>query len=102
MPATAYLNLIATHLNAPYGAVVRPQDVAAAFRTGNLDSVFASDLAKELLATMFVELSPEIVGRACFEAGVRLEEAQALYEHVRKEWDGPRSLTWEEALEGVL
>lgn len=33
MPATAYLNLVATHLNAPYGAVVRPQDVAAAFRT---------------------------------------------------------------------
>ncbi|WP_183003814.1 hypothetical protein [Achromobacter sp. UMC71] len=57
---------------------------------------------KELLASMFIELEPEFIGRACYEAGVRLEEAQALYQQARKEFGLPRAARWEDALEGVL
>lgn len=99
---TPYLEMIATHLNAPYGEVVSPTDVAAALRHGDLTSVAHDALAQELLAHMFFELEPEFIGRASFEAGVRLEEADALYQNARQHFDLPRAVRWEEALEGVL
>lgn len=99
---TPYLEMIATHLNAPYGEVVSPTDVAAALRTGDFASVTHDALAQELLAHMFIELEPEFIGRASFEAGVRLEEADALYRTARRYFDLPRAVRWEEALEGVL
>jgi hypothetical protein len=100
--ATQYLEMIATHLNAPYGPVVNPADVAAALRGGDLSSLSGDALAKELLASMFIELEPEFIGRASYEAGVRLEEADALYQQARKQFGLPRAPRWEEALEGVL
>lgn len=99
---TPYVEMIATHLNAPYGPVVTPADVAAALRSGDLSSVPGDDLAKELLASMFIELEPEFIGRACYEAGVRLEEAQALYQQARAQFGLPKVARWEDALEGVL
>lgn len=102
MPSTQYLEMIATHLNAPYGQVVNPSDVAAALRSGDLSCVSGDDLVKELLASMFVELEPELIGRASYEAGVRLEEAETLYQQARKQFGLPRAMRWEEALEGVL
>ncbi|EHK64068.1 hypothetical protein [Achromobacter arsenitoxydans] len=100
--STQYLEMIATHLNAPYGHVVDANDVAAALRSGNLSSASDDALANELLAHMFLELEPELIGRASFEAGVRLEEAQALYQLARDRFGLPRSTRWEDALEGVL
>ncbi|WP_076517853.1 hypothetical protein [Achromobacter sp. MFA1 R4] len=101
-PSTPYLEMIATHLNAPYGQVVSAVDVATALRAGNLSLAASDPLAQELLAHMFLELEPEFIGRASFEAGVRLEEAEALYQNARKHFDLPRAVRWEEALEGVL
>ena len=51
---------------------------------------------------MFIELEPECIGRACFEAGVRLEEAEALYQQARTEFGLPKAVRWEAAMEGVL
>jgi len=99
---TSYLALIATHLNAPYGQVVRSADIAAALRSGRLDTVQTDPWSKELIATLFAEVSPEIIGRACFEAGGRLEHAQHLYEHVQHAYGQPRVPQWEDALAGVL
>lgn len=100
--STKYLEMIAAHLNAPYGNVVHPADVAAALRSGDLSSMTDNALAKELLASMFIELEPEFIGRASYEAGVRLEEAEALYRQVRRQFGLPRAARWEEAMEGVL
>ena len=100
--STPYLDMIATHLNAPYGQVVSPTHIAAALRSGDLSAVAGDELVEELLACMFFELEPEFIGRASFEAGVRLEEAEALYQQARKRFDLPRAARWEEALEGVL
>lgn len=103
MPSTTqYLEMIAAHLNAPYGPVVHPGDVAAALRGGDLTSLPGDELAKELVASMFIELEPEFIGRASYEAGVRLEEANALYQQARSQFGLPRSARWETALEGVL
>ncbi|MEN4919317.1 hypothetical protein ABE485_11635 [Achromobacter spanius] len=102
MQSTQYLEMIATHLNAPYGQIVDASDVAAALRSGDLASVSGDDLARELLASMFVELEPELIGRASFEAGVRLEEAQRLYQQTRDLFGLPKAARWEEAIEGVL
>ncbi|MFJ1300913.1 hypothetical protein ACILG0_13155 [Pseudomonadota bacterium AL_CKDN230030165-1A_HGKHYDSX7] len=97
-----YLQMIATHLNAPYGAILTAADVRAALRAGTLQGLAVSALGKELIAGMYVELQPEVIGCASYEAGVNLEEAQALYEHVRAQWAMPRVAAWEEALTGVL
>lgn len=99
---TPYIEMIATHLNAPYGHIVASADVAAALRSGDLSSVPGDDLVKELLASMFIELEPEFIGRACYEAGARLEEAQALYQQARMQFGVPKVARWEDALEGVL
>ncbi len=100
--STRYLDMIAAHLNAPYGLAVSPDDIAAALRAGSLSPVQADAWVKELLASMFVEMEPEYIGRASFEAGVRLEEADALYQQARSEYGLPRVERWEDALKGVL
>lgn len=97
-----YLQMIATHLNAPYGAILTAADVRDALRAGTSHGLAISALGKELIASMYVELQPEIIGCASYEAGVNLEEAQSLYAHVRSEWAVPRVAMWEEALTGVL
>lgn len=100
--ATPYLDMIATHLNAPYGLVVQTAHIIAALRSSDLSSVPGDALVKELLAGMFIELERECIGRACFEAGVRLEEAEALYQQARTEFGLPKAVRWEAAMEGVL
>ena len=81
-----YLGMIAAHLNAPYGHPVSPNDIATALRSGSFASLQIDDWIKELIASMFVEMAPEYIARASFEAGVRLEEADALYQHARSDW----------------
>lgn len=95
--STRYLEMIATDLNAPYGQVVTPFHVAAALRAGDFGAVSGDALVKELLASMFIELEPEFIGRACYEAGVRLEEAQALYQQARAQYGPPRAAQWAKA-----
>ena len=68
-----YLGMIAAHLNAPYGHPVSPNDIATALRSGSFASL-QIDWIKELIASMFVEMAPEYIARASFEAGVRLEK----------------------------
>jgi len=99
---TSHLRLIAGQLNAPYGQLVRSEDIAQALRDHSLASLDVDDWVKELIAHMFVELSPQVIGYATLEAGARLENAQILYEDARNHWGVPRVATWEHALEGVL
>jgi len=96
------LALIAGQLNAPFGAVVKPSDIAQALREGSLDTLPVETWVKALIPYMFVELPPAIIGRAALEAGVRLEEAWALYQHAREHYHLPRVRKWEDALDGVL
>jgi len=102
MTMTSHLALIAGQLNAPYGTVVRADDIAQALREGSLNSLQTERWIKELIANMFVELSPQIIGYATLEAGTKLENAWTLYEHARANWGLPRVAKWEYALDGVL
>jgi len=99
---SGHLALIAGQLNAPFGTVVKPADIAQALREGSLDGLPVETWVKALIPYMFVELPPATIGRAALEAGVRLEEAWALYQHVRDNYHLPRVKKWEDALNGVL
>jgi hypothetical protein len=69
--------MIATHMNAPYGPVVTPDDVVASLRRGAFCA--ATDDANAILAAMFVECSRSLIERAGAELGVPAERLQALY-----------------------
>lgn len=69
--------MIATHMNAPYGTVVTPDDVVASLRRGAFCAT--TDDANAILAAMFVECSRSLIERAGAELGVPAERLQALY-----------------------
>ena len=69
--------MIATHMNAPYGPVVTPDDVVASLRRGTFCA--ATDEANAILAAMFVECSRSLIERAGAESGAPAERLQALY-----------------------
>ena len=94
--------MIATHLNAPYGKIVRAEDVAVAFREGSVHSLRPLGLTHDLVSTMFVECSPPLIGGACYEAGVDLVNANKLYRELLAEQDMPAVYAWEDAMKGVV
>jgi len=97
-------NLIAaitTHLNAPYGLVVREETVASVLKTGTFDGLNCGELELELLKTMFVECAPSLIGRACYQVGSTLEEAHSLYLGLRKEGH-PAVLKWEDSVRDIV
>lgn len=70
-------SLIATHLNAPVGAVLAASDVLDALRHGRLSC--KTDLANAVLGGMFVEIEPRLIAQCALEAGVNLKQANLLY-----------------------
>lgn len=96
-----YLSMIVTHLNAPYGPVLKKETVKAALEAGSLSGLRCMPLERELLETLFVECAPSLIGRACYQIGVGLENAQALYVELRKEGH-PVALKWEDAVREVV
>jgi hypothetical protein len=79
MKTTSHLEMIATHLNAPYGDVVTTADLALALRAGSLTEV-RSDLSRALLMTMFIECAPQSILSAALQAGGSWRTVRALYQ----------------------
>ncbi len=77
MKTTSHLDMIATHLNAPYGDVVTVADLALALRAGSLADI-QSDLGRALLMTIFIECAASI-------------EKLSLLPEAKKQWDGIRA-----------
>lgn len=98
----SYLALIARHLNAPYGPIVRTDDIARVLRAGSVHALDNQPFAQELASSIFMELEPEIIGAACYEAGVDITHAQHLYEELRAEQDLPIAYRWLDAVRGAL
>lgn len=78
MKATSHLEMVATHLNAPYGDVVTTTEVALALRAGSL-AVVQSELSRALLMTMFIECAPQSILSAALEAGGSWRTVRSLY-----------------------
>jgi hypothetical protein len=75
----SYLDMIAAHLNAPYGALVSADDVLAVLRHGG-DALGSHDRAvASILGSLFDECRPGLIEHACNEAGVSEREAAAAY-----------------------
>lgn len=93
--------MIATHLNAPYGPIVREDSVKAVLSHGTLNVAGLDSLEKELLATMFVECAPSLIGRACNQIPTDLENAHRLYLELTSA-GGVRVERWENAMKDVV
>jgi hypothetical protein len=70
--------LIATHMNAPYGRVVSAADVVASLHAGHLCA--ASKAANEILSALFVEVEPRLILRCAAQEQVAASKVQKLYE----------------------
>ncbi len=90
-----HLELAAGHLNAPVGPLVKPADLALALRTGSLAA--AGEQAGPLLASLFVESSPQTLLACVREAGASLQSAQRLYEETLAA-GAPAVAQWEEVV----
>jgi hypothetical protein len=100
----ARCDLIATHLNTPYGPVLSAADVERALKDQNL-LAFAqhgkASLAAALLAGIFLEFSPSLIGGACHELGIPLAHANNLYGWLVSNKHSPRAPRWESEIEGL-
>jgi hypothetical protein len=75
---THALDMLVTHLNAPYGEVVTRDDVLGVLRVG--EAALPHDRATaSVLGSLFDECSPKLVERACDETQVPLHQAAAAY-----------------------
>lgn len=72
------VSMIATHINAPYGPVVTPNDVEVSLRRGVFCA--ATDEANALLSALFVECSRSLIERAANELDVPMERIFMLYQ----------------------
>lgn len=76
--AQSAIALIATRLNDGLCQTIEESDVALALRAGTLE-VLDSELAKELLPTMFRECEASLVISAAIESGGSVASASQLY-----------------------
>jgi len=77
---TAALELVVTHLNAPYGDVVRVEHLATVLLEGTATTVARhAPSAASVLGRLFVEVSPALIGRCMVAAGASFASVQALY-----------------------
>lgn len=89
--------LIVTHLNVPYGPIVRRETVEAMLKSGSLKGLECGAFELSLLKSLFVECEPPVIGRACYQVGASLDEAQSLYTELRAEGH-PVVRRWERAV----
>lgn len=77
---TAALELVVTHLNAPYGEIVLIDDLAAVLCDGTVVAVARREPdAASILSQLFVEVSPALIGRCMVAVGATFASVQALY-----------------------
>lgn len=77
---TAALELVITHLNAPYGEIVLIDDLTAVLRDGTTAAIARRKPdAASILSQLFVEVSPALVGRCMVAVGATFASVQALY-----------------------
>lgn len=95
------ITAISTHLNAPYGPVVKDATVATLLSTGTFTNLKCDELELELLKTLFVECSPSLIGRACYQVGSGLDQAHSLYLELLKEGH-PVVHRWEDAMKDIV
>lgn len=75
--ATPAIEMIVSHLNAPYGAVVTAGDVVEALCVGK--TALAQNPAADVLGWLFAECSPALIEKACAEIKVPLQQAVHAY-----------------------
>lgn len=93
--------LIVTHLNVPYGPVVRRKTAEAMLKSGSFNGLECGEFELSLLKSLFVECEPPVIGRACYQVGASLDEAQSLYVELRAEGH-PVVRRWERAVRDVV
>lgn len=75
----SYADMIAAHLNAPYGALVTADDVLALLRQGAGALQGRDRAAASVLGTLFDECSPTLIEHACREAAMSPDAASQAY-----------------------
>lgn len=94
---TTSLDLVVTHLNAPYGSVVDADDLAAVLLDGTLAALAQrKPAAASILGQLFVEIAPALIGRCMVAAGASFASVQALY--AESSADTGRVPAWERSV----
>lgn len=87
--------LIATHMNAPYGRVVSAEDIVASLHAGHLCA--STKAGNEILSALFVEVEPRLIMRCAAQEQVPASTVQKLYEDTIRVGLMPVP-AWEEAV----
>lgn len=74
-----YAEMIAAHLNAPYGPLVTASDVVAVLSQGATSLVGKDPAAAFALGSIFDECRPSLVLKACAEIGLDHSAALTAY-----------------------
>ncbi|WP_323011608.1 hypothetical protein [Castellaniella sp.] len=93
--------LLVGHLNAPYGPILTVESLRLAVADGSCRAIGIPEDQQALLAPMFVECAPALIGRACIHLGFDIRHAHALY----LEWlahGGQKVGRWEDAMRDLL
>jgi len=92
-------DLITCHLNAPYGRVVRPEDVVRAIVDGRVDA--AADAARAPISYLFHEVEHRLIATVALHHGGSYRSANDLYLDTLR-LGVPRNPAWESSLEHLL
>lgn len=87
-------SLISGHLNAPYGRIVCEQDVIESLKNGCLSA--KTKAANDILAALFLEVSPSLILRCVREISASQEAVENLYSQ-SVQLTCLRYMAWEEA-----
>lgn len=86
-------SLISGHLNAPYGQMVFERDVIQSLKNGFLSG--KTHTANDILAALFLEVSPGLILRCCREISASQEAVGNLYSQT-VQLTFCRCMDWEE------
>lgn len=91
--------LITSHLNAPYGAVVDVSDLVVSLCAGRLAA--GSPQANAVLSYLFIEIEPRLIITCALEVGASWASVHALYGDTLAH-AAPQSRQWESSVKGLL
>ncbi|MGM0987766.1 MAG: hypothetical protein ACQEXI_12375 [Pseudomonadota bacterium] len=95
------LSIAVTHLNVPYGNIVSEKEFALALREGTTQIAGISESSAAIIASAFVETTPNLLMRCIGEAGADMRSANELYKETLGD-NMPRCPEWEEAVRNLL
>jgi hypothetical protein len=95
------LSIAVTHLNVPYGEIVSEKDFALALRSGTTQVEGISESSAAIIASAFVETTPNLLMRCIREAGASIQSANELYKESLRD-NMPRIPEWEEVVQNLL